>query len=151
MISHSLHNHPRNECLSCVITKERSLAGLICRSIIYIFLWSSLQKTEAIFCFLWCILVWGKIFGNLTPDFFLSYSLWISFILLNFSLQVSFSKTYVSSPNHECIVFYQQSFHRNIYNLCIYIYINIYIYIFFFFPEGVKTQQRQGCLLGSSF
>jgi len=35
MISHSLHNHPRNECLSCVITKERSLAGLICRSIIY--------------------------------------------------------------------------------------------------------------------
>ena len=37
MISHSLHNHPRNECLSCVITKERSLAGLICRSIIYIF------------------------------------------------------------------------------------------------------------------
>ena len=37
MISHSLHNHPRNECWSCVNTKERSLAGLICRSIIYIY------------------------------------------------------------------------------------------------------------------
>lgn len=103
---------------------QRKVFGRINMSLdnIYIFLWSSLQKTEAIFCFLWCILVWGKIFGNLMQDFFVSYSLWISFILLNFSLQVSFSKTYVSPPNHECIVFCQQSFLRNIYNLCIYLY-----------------------------
>ena len=54
-------------------------------------------------------------------------------VVNQFSLQVSFSKTYVSPPNHECIVFYQQSFHRNIHNLCIYIYIYIYFFFFFFF------------------
>ena len=46
MISHSLHNHPRNECLSCVITKERSLAGFIIYIYIYIYIYFVEQPSK---------------------------------------------------------------------------------------------------------
>ena len=75
MISHSLHNHPRNECLSCVITKERSLAGLICRSIIYIFFVEQPSKDGSDILLSLVHSSLGEIFGNLKQDFFLSYSL----------------------------------------------------------------------------
>lgn len=38
-----------------------------------------------------------------------------------FLCRFRFQKRTSLPPNHECTVFYQQSFHRNIYNLCIYI------------------------------